>query len=142
MPNVLPCGIKHDGQVDTSKRYWAPQKGEGMLSHTGHFSRTDTNVITDGKDIAYFRGRKLQGREVKLPEGYAGVVLAPKATKDEKMYNNDSDEDRIEEAISEELAHFDDLMVWDHGALPDESSDPYLRGVEEWISFAETVGRA
>lgn len=54
------------------------------------------------------------------------------------MYDED-EEDRIEETVSEEVATFDGVMVWDHGTMPDESSDPYLRGVEEWISFAETV---
>ena len=79
---------------------------------------------------------------MKLPEGYTGVVLAPKATKNEQMYENEDNEERIEETVSEELAQFDGVMVWDHGVLPDETSDPYLRGVEEWISFAETVRRA
>lgn len=30
---------------------------------------------TDEKHIAYFRGRKLHGREVKMPEGYEGEYL-------------------------------------------------------------------
>lgn len=54
------------------------------------------------------------------------------------MYDED-EEHRIEETVSQEVATFDGVMVWDHGTMPDESSDPYLRGVEEWISFAETV---
>ena len=139
LPNVLPCGIKHDGPVDTSKRYWAPSKAEGMHLR-GESWRPTANTRPDGKNIAYFHGRKLQGSEVKLPDGYTGVVLAPKVTSNgDKMYDNDDEGDRIEETVSEELAHFDRVMVWDHGALPDGSSDPYLRGIDEWISFAETV---
>lgn len=77
---------------------------------------------------------------MKLPDGYTGVVLAPIALpNEERIYGNEDYEDRIEETVSEELAHFDGVMVWDHGALPDQTSDPYLKGVEEWISFAETV---
>lgn len=110
-----------------------------VCSPERYMSKIGINEKTDGKNTAYFRGRKLQGREVKLPKGYTGVVLAPKATSnDRKMYDGD-EEDMIEETISEEVVTFDGVMVWDHGAMPDESSDPYLRGVEEWISFAETV---
>lgn len=99
--------------------------------------RMGNNEKTDGKNTAYFRGRKLQGREVRLPRGYIGVVLAPKAA---SSYQKICDEeDRIEETISEEAAQFDGVMVWDHGESPDGLSDPYLRGVEEWISFADTV---
>lgn len=32
-------------------------------------------MIADGKHISYFRGRKLHGREVKMPEGYEGENL-------------------------------------------------------------------
>lgn len=76
---------------------------------------------------------------MKLPEGYTGVVVASKAaSNDQKRYDED-EEDRVEETISEEVATFDEVMVWDHGTMPDESSDTYLRGIEEWMSFAQTV---
>ncbi len=45
----------------------------------------------------------------------------------------------VEETRAEELAEFDQIMVWDHAQLPDGEMDPYLRGLEEWIGFAETI---
>lgn len=41
--------------------------------------------------------------------------------------------------VVEEQAGFEDIMIWGHESLPDEMADPYVRGMEEWIAFAETV---
>ena len=40
--------------------------------------------------------------------------------------------------VLEETGGFDDIMVWGHEALP-EGEDPYVKGLEEWIGFAEKV---
>ena len=53
-PNILPCKIHHNGPVNASSRHWDPK--------TSH----------NGKEEAYFRGRRLQGHTVKLPDGYQG----------------------------------------------------------------------
>ena len=52
--NILPCKIHHDGQVNASKRYWDPRKGD------------------DGSLTAHFRGRRLKGKALKIPKGYKG----------------------------------------------------------------------
>ena len=54
-PNVLPCRINHDGPVNAAKRYWDP------------------TTEADGTKTAYFRGRKLRGKTIQLPEGYRGL---------------------------------------------------------------------
>jgi hypothetical protein len=54
--NVLPCRIQHNGPVNASTRHWTPQESSDGKSHT-----------------AYFRGRKLKGRVVELPDGYIGM---------------------------------------------------------------------
>jgi ribonuclease H2 subunit C len=36
---------------------------------------------------------------------------------------------------------FDNFVLWGHESLPD-SSDPHLKGVEEWIKFAAKVHTA
>lgn len=38
------------------------------------------------------------------------------------------------------VTEFDKMVVWSHDALADASSDPYLRGVEEWLQVADSVG--
>lgn len=60
--------------------------------------------------------------------------ILPKAVQDE-----DEEEAEPEVKILEEQATFDEVMVWGHELVVDEDSDPYVRGVEEWIGFAEQV---
>ncbi|RDW69710.1 hypothetical protein BP6252_08730 [Coleophoma cylindrospora] len=123
--NVLPCKINHNGPVDVSDRYWAP---------------TET---LEGKRTAYFRGRKLNAKTLKVPEGYRGVVLSatdrilprPEIAQGEE----EEAEDVPEIGIMEEEAEFDEVMVWGHDTLPDATADPYTKGMEEWIAFAEQI---
>ncbi|KAH8602006.1 ribonuclease H2, subunit C [Bisporella sp. PMI_857] len=123
-PNILPCRINHTGPVDTSKRYWNP-------------------TARDGKQTAYFRGRKLHGRSIAVPPGYRGVV----ATKSDKILPKskieveaeEEDEGKEEETkIMEEIGTWDEMVVWGHEALADEG-DPYVRGVEEWVAFSKAL---
>jgi ribonuclease H2 subunit C len=56
--NVLPCRIQHNGPVNATTRHWTPE------------------VSADGKsNTAYFRGRKLNGKVVNLPDGYRGRLF-------------------------------------------------------------------
>ena len=55
-PHLLPCRIHHDGPVEAGDRYWRPEKSD------------------DGKQTAYFRGRRLQGRTLTVPDGYKGMA--------------------------------------------------------------------
>ena len=97
----------------------------------------------DGKTIAYFRGRKLHGRQLKIPAGYKGAVISvtddilPKKDPAKGELEED-EEEQPEVKIMEEQSVFDEIMVWGHEAVMDES-DPYVRGLEEWIGFAEQV---
>lgn len=40
--------------------------------------------------------------------------------------------------ILEEQAAFKEVILWGHESTPDEN-DPYVKGIQEWIAFAETV---
>ncbi|KLJ12032.1 hypothetical protein EMPG_12867 [Blastomyces silverae] len=151
-PNILPCRIHHDGPVEISTRYWNPIVDE---------SNPDTAT-------AYFRGRRLRGRRVVIPEGYEGVLastdsgLQPAATLESGTKKNDQgrshrdfdleddddddDDDNDEDywksfAIVEKQGSFSDFMVWDHEKLP-AADDPFVKGVSEWIRFAEAMHAA
>jgi ribonuclease H2 subunit C len=141
-PNVLPCRINHNGPVDASKRYWNPTKTAGTKSFTDE-RVFYTNVSLDGKTVAYFRGRKLYGKQLKVPKGYRGVVVSSTDRVLPKLKPTVDDDEEAEEdpdvKIIEEQSEFDDVMLWGHEALPDDSADPYVRGMEEWIAFAEQV---
>ncbi|KFY17571.1 hypothetical protein V492_00552 [Pseudogymnoascus sp. VKM F-4246] len=128
-PNALPCRINHNGRAEVSKRYWTPTKRN------------------DGKTVSYFRGRQLHGRTVKIPPQYKGAVLSttemPQATQAlSHSYTGGSqgeEGEEVREGIMEELADFDEFVIWGHVALPDETTDPYLRAIEEYTAFAEVL---
>lgn len=44
----------------------------------------------------------------------------------------------VETLIMDKAAGFDHVVVWDHEAVPG-AEDIYVKGVEEWIGFAEAV---
>ncbi|MCJ1287725.1 hypothetical protein MMC26_007077 [Xylographa opegraphella] len=145
-PNILPCRINHSGPVNASKRYWNVEDDE------------------KGRKMAYFRGRKLLGREVKLSDSYRGAVIcdtdrvlplsdspnasdfdakAPTTAKstveDDEGEGGDDGEDDIEPTkVLEEVATFDEILVWGHEQVPGED-DVFVRGVQEWLGFAEAM---
>ena len=96
--------------------------------------------------MAYFRGRKLHGKQLKVPKGYRGIVvtstdriLPKEVSAQESIEDEEGVEEEPEVKVMEEQAMFDEIMVWGHEALPDETADQYVRGMEEWIAFAEQV---
>lgn len=113
-------------------------------------------TISDGKPEAYFRGRRLKGRPVRVPEGYRGVVVreveggVEKLGKDGAIEEENLEEhDRVEEEEEEEgedevkalgeVARFEELVLWGHETIP-EDDHVFVKGVEEWIRFAAAVG--
>lgn len=97
--------------------------------------------------MAYFRGRKLHGKTVKLPQGYYGSVVEKGETireipQDEEMKDSEVEElpEAVETAPLHGKAQFDKIVIWGHESIAESSEDPYVRGIEEWVSFAEQVG--
>ncbi|KAL9107736.1 MAG: hypothetical protein Q9187_008388 [Circinaria calcarea] len=109
----------------------------------------------DGKKTAYFRGRKLIGKDVPVPEGYKGVVVqtsdrtiptrsldptsnenSPGNTIDEPT-DVDGDEDEPVKVL-EQVATFEELVVWGHEVMPEED-ETFVKGVGEWIAWAEAI---
>lgn len=97
----------------------------------------------DGTKLAYFRGRKLQGKVVKLPEQCRGVVVERAPEKDPKTATEEPVEDVDEEQEKTEsmqiTAEFDEMVVWGHESIADASADPYVRSMEEWLQVADQV---
>ncbi|POS84854.1 hypothetical protein EPUL_002452 [Erysiphe pulchra] len=130
--NILPCLINHDGPFTTSKRYWNPVDQP------------------DGLSVAFFRGKKLHGKRLRLPERYRKVVLsktdetiprkmqafAENTTPTENEHIVEDEENDPIVKIVEEQCEFDDIMIWGHETLPDETTDPFVRGIQEWIDFS------
>ncbi|KAF2772779.1 ribonuclease H1 small subunit [Teratosphaeria nubilosa] len=140
-PNLLPCTIKHNGPIHTSKRHWCPS----------------TDADTDKTSTSYFRGRKLRGRTVKLPEGYTGVVLqrteklleskrkaalpVPEIEQEDEedefaMREDGKEEEEVK--LMEQMGTFDEAVVWGHENVP-EDEDEYVKGIDEWIAFSQAM---
>jgi ribonuclease H2 subunit C len=131
-PNLLPARINHNGPINDVQRYWSPSMDENGIKH------------------AHFRGRHLHGTMLPLPSNYTGAVLhitdklAPQArTEDDKMDDGDDAED-VEEVpeevkIAEQVGEFDELVVWGHGGEVEVGQDMFVRGMQEWIGFAEAM---
>lgn len=47
-------------------------------------------------------------------------------------------EKEVEVKVLEEQSSFEEIVVWGHESTMNEE-DPYVRGVEEWVGFAEAV---
>jgi ribonuclease H2 subunit C len=109
----------------------------------------------DGKNVSYFRGRKLYGRGLKIPEGYRGVVLQstervlePKGEQGEQGEQGEEGEQGVEGEdeetaepeikVMEEIAEFEEIIVWGHETVVDET-DGYVRGVGEWLSWCDSI---
>lgn len=122
--NILPCRINHTGPTKVTKRYWQP--------------RTET----DNTKTAHFRGRRLRGEVVKLPENYQGLVLkATDQTIIEPVPPAEEDEEpELPEPVKivEVVSTFEEVTIWGHDQVP-ASDDTFVKGVEEWISFAEAI---
>lgn len=104
---------------------------------------TDTGA-KQSETHAYFRGRRLHGTTLKLPEHYTGAIVQ---TTEKSLPHNgkragddeEDEEEHIEVKIAETLGEFDEVVVWEHGGVVDEKEDVYVRGVREWIGFAEAM---
>jgi ribonuclease H2 subunit C len=105
-------------------------------------------LLLDETRTTYIRGRKLQGKTASLPADYRGVVLQRKDDKhnaaeqpDVMIVGEDGEDESAAPRIGtmHTVTEFDKMVVWSHDALADASSDPYLRGVEEWLQVASSV---
>jgi ribonuclease H2 subunit C len=135
-PNLLPARINHNGPIHDAQRYWKPE--------------TDDK----GKQHAYFRGRHLHGTTLPLPENYTGAILhvtdnqlpqtrVQPVSRNEEGGNDGEEEVEeqipVEVKIAEQVGTFEELVVWGHGGEVEGSQDMFVRGMEEWVGFAESM---
>lgn len=80
---------------------------------------------------AYFRGRKLQGTTVNLPQGYSGSILGKKTPA--KV----GDESSSDQNSWELHAKFGNMTVWNHDCFPSKD-DAFMRAFH-WFNVAEVL---
>lgn len=79
-----------------------------------------------------------------MPEGYRGVVVREGEDTVDKggaMEEEMEEEDQVEVKTLDEVAQFEELVVWGHETVP-ENDHVLVKGVEEWIRFAEAVSHS
>ncbi|RSL55546.1 hypothetical protein CEP54_009281 [Fusarium duplospermum] len=125
--NLLPCRIHHDGPIPSASTYWTPTAAE------------------DGTKLAYFRGRKLHGKTVKLPEQCRGVVVERRdkeqqpAAEESVVVVDDDETEKEPVGAMHVTADFDEMVIWGHETVADAAEDPYIRGMEEWLQVAGQI---
>lgn len=93
---------------------------------------------------AFFRGRKLHGRAVAIPEGYRGVLAQKQESEVETEAEKSEDDpagshDDSQEGKLQVTGEFQDILVWGHESVADPSSDHHIRAMEEWMDVSKKV---
>ncbi|CAD6251750.1 unnamed protein product [Miscanthus lutarioriparius] len=111
--HLLPCGIRQNGGAPVSD-YFKPRA---------------TGVEVEGVKVeeAFFRGRKLQGATLTLPDGYRGYVL-------EKRPGQNSD---VEVSNFVSRAEFQNITYWNHDTTP--SAEDSLPRCFHWLTVANAM---
>ncbi|KAM0893767.1 hypothetical protein ACQ4PT_024900 [Festuca glaucescens] len=114
--HLLSCGIRNNSAVAVSD----------------YFKPRDNGVEVDGIRVeeSFFRGRKLQGATVALPDGYRGYVLEKNGEKDTQGMDGD-----VSSFVSR--AEFQNITYWNHDTMP-SAEDPLPRCFH-WLTIANTM---
>ncbi|RQO98622.2 hypothetical protein POPTR_012G120220v4 [Populus trichocarpa] len=117
--HLLPCCIKYDGPSAVS-HYFKPKP-------------TGVEVEEMKVEEAHFRGRKLQGATLAIPNGYSGFVIGKKSLGKRKS----SDMSEQNSNTWEITAKFENITYWNHDSLPSKV-DAFVRSLH-WLSVAEAL---
>uniref|UniRef100_A0A8C8RA49 Uncharacterized protein n=1 Tax=Pelusios castaneus TaxID=367368 RepID=A0A8C8RA49_9SAUR len=107
--HLLPCEVEHNGSASVA-RYFTPAIRQGPQE----------------KSVS-FRGRSLKGQEVKVPQGYVGLVLK----EDQRPCSEE------EERMVRLKSTFAALTVWNLEQAP--SADDGLLLALSWPGIAEAI---
>ncbi|XP_047332879.1 uncharacterized protein C12B10.15c [Impatiens glandulifera] len=117
----LPCCIKYNGPSSVSQ-YFKPKP-------------TGVEVEDLKVEEAQFRGRRLQGTTIHMPEGYSGSVLGKKNLSKSEASSDFEDQSNCWEVN----ARFQSITTWNHDNLPSQD-DAFLRSFH-WINVAKALHR-
>lgn len=68
--------------------------------------------------------------------------IGPRGDEEEEEEEDEENREAEEDVkILEEIGTFDEVMVWGHEQMP-AGDDVFVRGIEEWIGFAEAMHSA
>lgn len=64
----------------------------------------------------------------------------PSSLEDENEDADEEDEPKEDVKVLKETASFDRINIWGHEMVPGDCEDPYTKGIQEWMTFAQAVG--
>lgn len=137
LPTLMPCEIV-PCETTTTEQLWKPQTSE--------------STETDGskKVTAYFRGRRLVGKEIEVPSGYTGFISIPPQVEnsrqatdlDDDLDNEDAEDTKATTLPRVETRYtFDKLRILGHEEMP-TSDSPHLKAMQEWARISGAVHNA
>ncbi|KIY69768.1 ribonuclease H1 small subunit [Cylindrobasidium torrendii FP15055 ss-10] len=172
-PWLMPWSIKFDGTAPVSTYMRVKQAQTENLDATA--PKTDANasegaptqVSVMRQTVSYlvsaFRGRTIHGKNVALPVGYVGAVLAstsktagssgggppvsksgrPKRGKkvEKEDIRMDVDEPKAKSTSAPVEAKFSEFTLWLPDNLSRERDDTYVRALDEWVNITALVHR-
>mmetsp|Transcript_2374 Transcript_2374/g.5475 ORF Transcript_2374/g.5475 Transcript_2374/m.5475 type:complete len:150 (+) Transcript_2374:111-560(+) len=115
----MPCKIHHDGAADVSAYF---RSAEGKLKAA---SILDDEGNAVSVQEATFRGRKLMGAELALPEGAEGFVLEEEHDADMTSSHWDCH------------AVFDKIVYWNYDRMPNDLDE--ARRWADWLDVSKAV---
>ena len=73
-----------------------------------------------------------------LPNGFEGVIVEDGGRVRERVESEEGEE-VVEVGVLKETGKFDGVVLWGHEKEV-EGDDAYVKGLREWVGFAEKVG--
>ncbi|EPX73101.1 ribonuclease H2 complex subunit [Schizosaccharomyces octosporus yFS286] len=128
--SLMPCFIDFDGPAPVSEFFH------------DKISKKDDSTNTD---LVYFRGRELNGKTLKLPDGYMGecVHLPLPGSVDQSLTGNGQDNIEDEASVSEEHCQtsstFSQFRIWDRDVSTSIEQNQWYKGIVEWTQFASKI---
>lgn len=128
LPTLMPCEIV-PCETTVSQQLWNPQVSD--------------TVEADGsrKVTAYFRGRRLVGKEVEVPEGYSGFipVTVKSSLPSNYLDSEEADDNKVVPLPGVEPKYkFTNIRILGHEELP-TSDSPHIKAIQEWAKIAAVV---
>lgn len=120
--HILPCKLTYKGTALTAK-YFEPT----MLDSAGN-GRPEKE--------AYFRGHKLLGKTVLVPERFKGILVESADSFDDGYDGEIEGEDLSDRFRT--VGDFSKVHVWGDALRP-KNDNPVIKGIEEWIAVTNAI---
>ena len=98
--------------------------------------------------MAFFRGNRLQGKTIQIPDRFRGVVIERQVNKSVQKGSSDQEAKDTDDGSESkhERAHptfsngqFDEMVVWTRDGSSSDASHAHAKALGEWLQLSEQV---